>query len=121
LHPAAVADAGGLLVLAGLLAGVDHEVDEILVLDSTALMVAEYLSLRHRGAPFRARTEYGLVGRVVREWFPVRALALDAVLAAGDDGDVEAHAALALAESLEVPVVTKNRDLASRLVPVLVC
>ena len=57
----------------------------------------------------------------MREWFPVRALALDAVLAAGDDGDVEAHAALALAESLEVPVVTKNRDLASRLVPVLVC
>ncbi|HET6949610.1 MAG TPA: hypothetical protein VFI47_04495 [Acidimicrobiales bacterium] len=121
MHPAAVADAGGLLVLAGLLAGVEHEVDEILVLDSTALLVAELLSLRHGAAPLRARAEYGLVGRVVREWFPVRALAIDAVLAAGDDGDVESHAALALAESLTVPVVTKNRELASRHVPVLVC
>ena len=64
MQPAAVADAGGLLVLAGLLEGIDHEVDEVLVLDATSLLVAEYLALRHEGAPHRARAEFGLVSRV---------------------------------------------------------
>jgi hypothetical protein len=44
--PAAVADAGGWLVLAGLLEGVAHEVDEVLVLDATSLLLAGYLALR---------------------------------------------------------------------------
>lgn len=120
MQPAAVADAGGWLVLAGLLEGLVHDVDEVLVLDATSLLVAEYLALRHEGAPARARTEYGLAVRVVREWFPVRALALDAALAVGAD-DIDATAALALAESLGVALVTKNRELSSRHVPVLWC
>ena len=81
MQPAAVADAGGLLVLAGLLEGIDHEVDEVLVLDATSLLVAEYLALRHEGAPHRARAEFGLVSRVVSEWFPVRAVAIEAAIA----------------------------------------
>lgn len=120
MQPAAVADAGGWLVLAGLLEGLVHEVDEVLVLDATSLLVAEYLALRHEGAPARARTEFGLALRVVREWFPVRALALDAALATGGD-DVDAAAALALAESLGVALITKNRDLSSKKVPLLFC
>ena len=59
MPPTAVADAGGLLVLAGLLEGIVHDVDEVLVLDATSLLVAEYLALRHSGAPHRARTELG--------------------------------------------------------------
>lgn len=120
MQPTAVADAGGWLVLAGILEGLDHEVDEVLVLDATSLLVAEYLSLRHEGSPARARAEFGLAVRVVSEWFPVRALAIDAVLTAGD-GDVDAAAALALAESLSVALVTKNRDLVSDRIPVLHC
>jgi hypothetical protein len=120
-HPVAVADAGGLFVLAGLAYGVVHEVDEILVLDATTLLAAEYLALRHEGAPDRARLEYGLLTRVVGEWFPVRPLALDAVLASADGTDVDSYAALALAESLEVPLVTRQTDLRSRAVPVLLC
>ncbi len=121
MQPVAVADAGGWLVLAGLLEGLNHEVDEVLVLDATSLLVAEYLALRHEGAPARARAEFGLALRVVSEWFPVRALALDAALAVAGDDDIDAVVALALAESLGVALVTKNRDLVSRRVPVLQC
>lgn len=121
MHDSVVADAGGLLVLAGLLVGVEYEADEILALDATALLVAEYLALCHAGAPDRARAEFASVIRVVREWFPVRALALEAALATGSSGDLDAVAALALAESLGAPLVTKNDDLRSRRVPVLRC
>jgi hypothetical protein len=119
VHPSVVADAGGLLVLAGLLEGVDHEVDEILALDATSLLVAEYLALRHEGKPARARAEFGIVTQTVREWFPVRALAIDAALAAQSSEDVDGQSALALAESLNTPLVTKNGDLRSDRVPVL--
>jgi len=119
--PAAVADAGGWLVLAGLLEGVAHDVEEILVLDATSLLLAEYLALRHEHAPGRARAAFALAMRIVAEWFPVRAVAIDAALASAGEGDVDAKAALSLAESLNVPLVTKNRELTSRKVPVLVC
>ena len=119
--PAAVADAGGWLVLAGLLEGLTHDVDEVLVLDATSLLLAEYLAVRHDGAPDRARAEFALAMRVVAEWFPVRPVAIDAALATGSDDDVDAFAALALAESLNLPLVTKNPDLASTKVPVLLC
>jgi hypothetical protein len=121
VHDSVVADAGGLLVLAGLLEGIDHEADEILALDATALLVAEYLVLYHDGVPDRARVDFGLVTRTVREWFPVRGIALDAALAATGSDAVDGHAALALAESLGTPLVTKNGDLQSRVVPVLRC
>lgn len=118
----AVADAGGWLVLAGLLEGVEPPVDEVLVLDATSLLVAEYLALRHEGAPDRARAEFALAARVVSEWFPVRALAIDAAVAAcGSGEDVDGVAALALAESLDVAIVTKNRDLVSGRVAVMHC
>lgn len=121
MPPVAVADAGGWLVLAGLLEGVTHDVDEVLVLEATSLLLAEYLAVRHEGAPDRARAEFGLAMRVVAEWFPVRAVAIDAALGSAGDGDVDAVAALSLAESLDVPLITKNRDLTSAKVPVLVC
>ena len=122
MHPAAVADAGGLLVLAGFLEGIEHGVDEVLALDATSLLVAEYLVLRHEGASQRARTEFGLAVHIVGEWFPARPLAFDAALAATEsDGLAEETASLALAESLRVPLVTKNRELASSAVSVLYC
>lgn len=109
-------------MLAGLLEGVQHDVDEILSLDACSLLVAEYLALLHDGRPQRARAEYGLVVRIVREWFPVRALAVDAALSAStDDADIEGLCALALAETLALPLITKNRALASTEVPVLHC
>jgi hypothetical protein len=120
VHPSVVADAGGVLVLAGLLDGTEHAADEILVLDATSLLVAEYLVLRHAGSSDRARTEFGLVVRVVREWFPIRSLAIEVALTAAD-GDIDGAASLALAESLHVPLVTKNRDLNSAAIPVLHC
>lgn len=120
VHDSVVADAGGLLVLAGLLEGLIHETDEILSLDATALLVAEYLAVHHEGAPDRARVDYGAATRVVREWFPVRSLAIEAALTADPEG-LDGAVALRLAESLGVALVTKNRQLASRMVPVLHC
>ena len=122
MHPTVVADGGGLLVLAGLLEGVVHAVDEIVVLDATSLLVAEYLALRHEGAPERAHVDFALATGVVAEWFPVRAVAMEAALTADATGqDIDAAASLALAHSLAVPLVTKNREVESRQVPVLRC
>ena len=122
MHPSVVADAAGLLVLSGLLEGVSHQADEILVLDATSLLVAEYLALRNEGAPDRVRVEFGLAIVVVREWYPVRTLAVEAaIVTSGDFDDIDALASLALAESLEVPLVTKNAELRSRRIPVLHC
>lgn len=122
MHPTVVADGGGLLVLAGLLEGVVHTVDEIVVLDATSLLVAEYLTLRHEGAPGRAEVEFALAAGVVAEWFPVRAVAMEAALTADATGqDIDAAASLALAHSLRVPLVTKNREVGSGQIPVLHC
>lgn len=121
MHDSVVADAGGLLVLAGLLEGTQHKADEILALDATSLLVAEYLALRHDAAPHRARVDFALASRAVREWFPVRAIALEAALAAQSSEDVDGQAALALAESLRSPLVTKNAELRSDSVPLLRC
>ena len=117
----AVADAAGLLVLAGLLEGQAPEVDEVLALDSTSLLVAEYLAMRHDGAPRRAGRDFGLTLQAVAEWFPVRALAIEAALAATESVEIDSTASLALAESLGVPLVTKNRELSSERVAVLHC
>lgn len=122
MHPAAVADAGGLLVLAGLLEGIAHSVDEIVALDATSLLVAEYLVLRHDGQAGRAQVDFALAVAVVTEWFPVRSVAMEAALSVGDAGDdIDASASLVLARSLGLPLVTKNRAVSSREVPVLHC
>ncbi len=121
MHNSVVADASGLLVLAGLLDGIQHETDEILALDATSLLVAEYLALRHEGVPHRARAEFASVAQVVREWFPVRGIAVEAALSSKSSPDIDGHAALALAESLAVPLVTTNDELRSVSVPVLRC
>ena len=121
MHDSVVADAGGLLVLAGLLEGIAHEVDEILALDATSLLIAEYLAFRHEASPHRAHGDFAAVVHVVREWFPVRGLAVEAALSAPSLEDVDGHAALALAESLDTPLVTKNAELQSRSIPVLLC
>lgn len=122
MHPAVVADAGGLLVLAGLLEGVEHRVHDIVALDATTLLVAEYLSLRHEGVPDRAEVDFAVVVRIVAEWFPARALAMEAAATAAEvEGDIDGAASLALAHSLELPLVTKNRAAGSRRIPVLHC
>ena len=117
----AVVDAGGLLVMAGLLAGQAPEVPEVLALDATSLLAAEYLAVHHEGAPHRARADFGLAVQAVAEWFPVRALAIDAVLRAGETIEVDSAISVALAESLGLPLVTKNPDVSSGHIPVLCC
>lgn len=120
MYAAAVADAGGLLTAAGIVDGLRHDVSEYVALDAATLLIAEFLVVVHEGRPARAAVDYAELERVVREWFPVRALAMDAaLLAPSEAGDVDSWAALALAETLGIPLVTKNGDLRSGKVPVL--
>ena len=118
MYATAVADAGGLLTATGVVEGLRHEVTEYVALDATTLLIAEFLVVLHDGAPTRAATDFVEVERMVREWFPVRAVALDAALRA-PAGEADSWAALALAEMLQVPFVTRNDEIRSRAVPVL--
>lgn len=58
---------------------------------------------------------------MVQEWFPVRAVAMAAALRTGDDGDSLTTASLELAETLDLPLLTRRRDAVSAQVPVLYC
>jgi hypothetical protein len=120
MYATAVADSGGLLTAAGIVEGLRHEVVEYVALDAATLLLAEFLVVLHEGRPARAAADYAELERLVREWFPVRALAIDAALRApSESGDVDAWAALALAEMLGIPLVTKHAEIASRKIPVL--
>ena len=119
-HDSVVADAGGLLVLAGLLEGTVHQVGEVLALDATTVLLAEYLAVRHEGAPDRTRSAFAATTRIVGEWFPARPLALDAALGELHD-DLDTAITLRLAEALGVPLVTKHAGVTSEAVPVLHC
>lgn len=90
-----VADAGGLLVLAGLLEGEPPEAGEVLALDATSLLVAE--------------------------WFPVRSVAVEAATAVGGELAAESTASLICTEQLGVDLVTTKRDLSSTRVRVWRC
>ena len=90
-----VADAGGLLVLAGLLEGEPPKAGEVLALDATSLLVAE--------------------------WFPVRSVAVEAATAVGGELAAESTASLICTEQLGVDLVTTKRDLSSTRVRVWRC
>ena len=100
--------------------GLRHAVRDYVALDATTVLVAEFLVLLHEGRVARAAADYTELDRIVREWFPVRGLALDAARhASGDAEQIDSWAALVLAEALGIPLVTKNDEIASRVVPVL--
>jgi hypothetical protein len=120
MYATAVADPGGLLAAAGVVEGLRHDVVEYVALDAATLLLAEFLVVLHEGHPARAAADYAELQRLVREWFPVRALAMDAVLRApAETADVDTWAALALAEMLGIPLVTKHAEIRSRKIPVL--
>lgn len=119
-HDSVVADAGGLLVLAGVLEGTVHQAGEVLALDATTLLLAEYLAVRHEGVPDRTRSDYAATTRIVGEWFPTRPLALECAVGDRHDG-LDTAVTLRLAEALGVPLVTKHAGVTSDAVPVLHC
>jgi hypothetical protein len=120
MYATAVADSGGLLTAAGIVEGLRHEVVEYVALDAATLLLAEFLVVLHEGRPARAAADYAELERLVREWFPVRALAIDAALSVpAESSDVDTWAALALAEMFGIPLVTKHAAIASRRIPVL--
>jgi len=120
MYATAVADPGGLLTAAGIVEGLRHDVIEYVALDAATLLLAEFLVVLHEGHPARAAADYAELQRLVREWFPVQALAIDAVLRApAETADVDTWAALALAETLGIPLVTKHAEIGSKKIPVL--
>lgn len=119
MHAVAVADAGGLLSAAGIVFGHPHDIVEYVALDASTLLAAEFLAVLHEGAPSRAMADFAELGRIVGEWFPVRPVALDAVLRAPEGASPDSWAALVLAEAMGVPLLTKNDEVDSPLVTVL--
>jgi hypothetical protein len=118
VYATAVADTGGLLTAAGIVEGLRHDVVDYVALDGATVLLAEYLVVLHEGRPTRAAADFADIGRIVTEWFPVRAVALDAVLNTAD-GEIDSYAALTLAERLGIPLVTRNEGLRSRTIPIL--
>ena len=78
-----VADAGGVLVFSGALAGSAPCDVEVLALDWTAITVGRFLSLRHEADRGRIGVELGIALAAVDEWCPVRSLVADTVDRAG--------------------------------------
>src|SRR5439155_26774019 len=108
MYATAVADPGGLLTAAGIVEGLRHDVIEYVALDAATLLLAEFLVVLHEGHPARAAADYAELDRLVREWFPVRALSMGGALRApAENGDVDTCASLALAEVLCIPLVPK--------------
>lgn len=87
--------------------------------NATRRGVAEFLAVFHEGAPTRAMIDFAEFDRLVGEWFPVRPVATDAALRTPAGSTPDSLAALALAETLNVPLVTRNDDIRSGKVPVL--
>ena len=115
-----VCDAGGVLVVAGALAGAMPADAEILALDATAMTIGRFLSARHEGDPSRVRVEVGVALEAVHEWFPVRTLVVDTLERAGL-GAVDAldsWSALVLAEQLDLPLFTASDEVASSRVEI---
>lgn len=110
-----VADAGGVLVVAGALDGLAPAGVEVLALDWTAVTVGRFLAARHAGNTGRTRVEVGIAIAAVDEWFPVRSLVVDTLERAGVDAvdALDSWSALMLAEQLDVALFTASDEVTS--------
>lgn len=110
-----VADAGGVLVVAGALDGLAPAGVEVLALDWTAVTVGRFLAARHAGNTGRTRVEVGIAIAAVDEWFPVRSLVVDTLERAGVDAvdALDSWSALMLAEQLDIALFTASDEVTS--------
>ena len=110
-----VCDAGGVLVMAGVLEGTAPDNVEVLALDWTAMTVGRFLSMRHEGNSPRGAVEIGLALAAVHEWFPVRTLVTATLERAGLNAidALDSWSAVLLAEQLDLPLLTASSDVSS--------
>ncbi|MDE0318258.1 MAG: hypothetical protein OXI97_00090 [Acidimicrobiaceae bacterium] len=115
-----VCDAGGLLVVSGLLGGEQPPNAEVLALDWTAVTVGRFLAVRHSGRAAATEAEIGLALAVVDEWFPVRSLVAATMPRAGVQAvdTLDSSLALVLAEHLRVPFFTASDEVTSDIVDI---
>ncbi|WP_419946544.1 hypothetical protein [Candidatus Poriferisodalis sp.] len=118
--PSVVCDAGGLLVVSGLLGGEQPEHAEVLALDWTSVTVGRFLAARHNGRAAATEAEIGLALAVVDEWFPVRSLVAVTMSRAGVQAadTLDSWSALVLAEHLRVPFFTASDEVTSDVVDI---
>ena len=119
--PSVVCDAGGLLVVSGLLEGEQPEHAEVLALDWASVTVGRFLAARHAGRAAATEAEIGLALAVVDEWFPVRSLVAATMSRAGAQAvdTLDSWSALVLAEHLRVPLFTASDEVRSDAVDIL--
>lgn len=110
-----VADAGGILVVAGALDGTAPAGIEVLALDWAVVTVGRFLAVRHEGNAARIRLEVGIAISAVDEWFPVRTLVADTLLRAAVQAvdTLDSWSAVLLAEQLELPLLTASDEVSS--------
>lgn len=115
-----VADAGGVLVFSGALAGTAPRDVEVLALDWTAITVGRFLALRHQGDRGRSRVELGIALAAVDEWFPVRSVVADTLERAGTGAvdSLDSWSAVLLAEQLELPLLTASDEVSSNRIEI---
>jgi hypothetical protein len=116
-----VCDAGGVLVVAGVLVGQAPNDAEILALDWTAVTVGRFVSARYDDNPVQARVELGIALAAVDEWFPVRTLVADTLERAGLEAvdALDSWSALLLAEQLDLPLFTASDEVTSQKVEII--
>jgi hypothetical protein len=116
-----VADAGGVLVFSGALAGTAPADVEVLALDWTAMTIGRFLAVRHEGDRGRSRVELGIALAAVDEWFPVRSLVADTLERAGTEAvdSLDSWSAVLLAEQLELPLLTASDEVSSARIEII--
>jgi hypothetical protein len=110
-----VADLGALLRWVGLVKGPPPSADVIVAPDALMAEVVEFLRVKHDGRVGPMLSDIAEVQIAVLNWYPSNTMAAQLVhLASRADPDIDVSllSPVALASTLEIPLVTTNRDLA---------
>jgi hypothetical protein len=110
-----VADFGALLRWVGLVNGPPPQADAIVAPDALMAEVVQFLRVRHDGRVGPMLADVAEVQIAVLNWYPSHIMGSQLVqlsARAAADTDVVLISPVALAASLEIPLVTTNRELA---------
>jgi hypothetical protein len=110
-----VADFGALLRWVGLVAGPPPSADAVVAPDALLAEVVQFARVRHDGRVGPMLADIAEVQIAVLNWYPSNAMAAQLVqLSARADAEIDAAllSPVALAASLDMPLVTTSRELA---------
>jgi hypothetical protein len=110
-----VADLGALLRWVGLVDGPRPACDAVVVPDALMAEVVQFLRVKHDGRVGPILADITEVQMAVLNWYPTHTMSarlVDVAIRADADIDTTLLTPVALAMSLEIPLVATNRDVA---------